>query len=82
MKMKAVSSPQVREPKPQTWSNCKVYGNHVYISGMTAHDLAGKLFVRTGLGPLTVKPLAIERLGVPLAASEVWHPAELVPAVQ
>ena len=43
MKMKAVSSPNVREPKPQTWSNCKVYGNHVYISGMTAHDLEGNV---------------------------------------
>ena len=41
MKMKVVSSPEVREPKPQTWSNCKVYGNHAYISGMTAHDLEG-----------------------------------------
>ncbi len=43
MKMKAVSSPEVREPKPETWSNCKVYGNHVYISGMTAHDLEGNV---------------------------------------
>ena len=43
MMMKAVSSPHVREPKPETWSNCKVYGNHVYISGMTAHDLAGNV---------------------------------------
>lgn len=43
MKMKAVSSPHVREPRPQTWSNCKVYGNHVYISGMTAHDLEGNV---------------------------------------
>ena len=43
MKMKAISSPHVREPKPETWSNCKIYGNHVYISGMTAHDLAGNV---------------------------------------
>ena len=43
MKMKAVSSPLVREPKPETWSNCKVHGNHVYISGMTAHDLEGNV---------------------------------------
>ena len=43
MKMKAISSPHVREPKPGTWSNCKIYGNHVYISGMTAHDLAGNV---------------------------------------
>ncbi len=44
MKMRAVSSPHVREPKPETWSNCKVHGDHVYISGMTAHDLDDKLF--------------------------------------
>ncbi len=43
MKMKAVSSPHVREPKPETWSNCKIYGNHVYISVMTAHDLQGNV---------------------------------------
>ena len=43
MKMKAISSPHVREPKSETWSNCKTYGNHVYISGMTAHDLAGNV---------------------------------------
>ncbi len=43
MKMKAISSPHVREPRPETWSNCKVHGDHVYISGMTAHDLAGNV---------------------------------------
>ena len=43
MKMMAISSPHVREPKSETWSNCKIYGNHVYISGMTAHDLAGNV---------------------------------------
>ena len=43
MKMKAVSSPHVKEPRPGTWSNCKVCGDHVYISGMTAHDLAGNV---------------------------------------
>ena len=43
MKMEAISSPHVREPKSETWSNCKIYGNHVYISGMTAHDLAGNV---------------------------------------
>ena len=43
MKMKPVSSPHVKEPRPETWSNCKVCGDHVYISGMTAHDLSGNV---------------------------------------
>jgi len=33
---KRVSSPQVPEPPPQTWSNCLVVGNQVFIAGMTA----------------------------------------------
>ncbi len=43
MKKKAVSSPHVKEPRPQTWSNCVVRGDQVFISGMTAHDLAGNV---------------------------------------
>jgi len=31
-----VQSPQVPEPPPQTWSNCLVVGNQVFIAGMTA----------------------------------------------
>ena len=31
-----VSSPQVPEPPPQTWSNCLVFGHQVFIAGMTA----------------------------------------------
>jgi len=31
-----VSSPQVPEPPPQTWSNCLVVGHQVFIAGMTA----------------------------------------------
>jgi enamine deaminase RidA (YjgF/YER057c/UK114 family) len=42
MAMKRVVSPTVREPKPKTWSNCKIVGNQVFISGMTAHDLEGR----------------------------------------
>ncbi len=43
MKMKAVSSPHVKEPRAETWSNCMVCGDQVYISGMTAHDLQGNV---------------------------------------
>ena len=43
MKKKAVSSPHVKEPRPQTWSNCVVRGDQVFVSGMTAHDLAGNV---------------------------------------
>lgn len=43
MQAQRVTSEHVREPKPGTWSNCKAYGNQVFISGMTAHDLEGKL---------------------------------------
>jgi len=31
-----MSSPHVPEPPPQTWSNCLVVGNQVFIAGMTA----------------------------------------------
>jgi 2-iminobutanoate/2-iminopropanoate deaminase len=43
MKMRAVHSPEVRTPKAKTWTNCKVCGEHVFISGMTAHDLEGNV---------------------------------------
>ena len=31
-----MSSPQVPEPPPQTWSNCLIMGNQVFTAGMTA----------------------------------------------
>ena len=31
-----MSSPHVPEPPPQTWSNCLVVGNQVFMAGMTA----------------------------------------------
>ena len=44
--MKAVNSPKVALPPPNTWSNCKLYGNQFFISGMTArnaqNDIDGK----------------------------------------
>jgi len=41
MKMQRVSSPHVKEPPPGTWSNCRVYGNQVFVAGMTAGDGKG-----------------------------------------
>jgi 2-iminobutanoate/2-iminopropanoate deaminase len=41
---KRVSSPHVPEPPPQTWSNCLVMGNQVFIAGMTSRtgaEIAG-----------------------------------------
>ena len=35
---KRVSSPAVPEPPPQTWSNCLVVGNQVFVAGMVARD--------------------------------------------
>jgi enamine deaminase RidA (YjgF/YER057c/UK114 family) len=43
MKMQRVTSPHVKEPAPGTWSNCRVYGNQVFIAGMTAGDGKGGL---------------------------------------
>jgi len=34
MKTRTVRSPKVEDAPPQTWSNCKVRGDHVYIAGM------------------------------------------------
>jgi len=42
-KMRTVRSPKVPDPKPQTWSNCKVCGDHVYIAGMVAREASGKV---------------------------------------
>ena len=39
---KRISSPQVPEPPPQTWSNCLVVGNQVFVAGMIASD-GGKI---------------------------------------
>lgn len=33
---KRIDSPEVPTPPPQTWSNCLVVGNQVFIAGMTA----------------------------------------------
>ena len=43
MKMRAVHSSEVKTPKARTWTNCKVCGDQIFISGMTAHDLAGNV---------------------------------------
>lgn len=49
MNMRRVTSPHVKEPKAETWSNCKVYGNQVFIAGMTAHDLGGGVIGDTSM---------------------------------
>ena len=41
MAMQRVTSPKVKEAPPQTWSNCRVCGNQVFIAGMTAGDGQG-----------------------------------------
>ena len=33
---RSVHSPSVPEPPPRTWSNCLVYGNQIFVAGMTA----------------------------------------------
>jgi 2-iminobutanoate/2-iminopropanoate deaminase len=33
---RSVHSPQVPEPPPETWSNCLVVGNQIFVAGMTA----------------------------------------------
>tara|TARA_R110002073_G_scaffold58647_1_gene148453 strand:+ start:639 stop:1028 length:390 start_codon:yes stop_codon:yes gene_type:complete len=40
-KFRRVTSPDVAEPPPETWSNCLVAGNTVYIAGLTARDAGG-----------------------------------------
>jgi enamine deaminase RidA (YjgF/YER057c/UK114 family) len=41
MAMKRVTSPNVKEAPPGTWSNCRVHGNQVFVAGMTANDGQG-----------------------------------------
>jgi 2-iminobutanoate/2-iminopropanoate deaminase len=41
MKLQRVTSSHVPEPQPGTWSNCRVYGNQVFIAGMTARKPDG-----------------------------------------
>jgi 2-iminobutanoate/2-iminopropanoate deaminase len=36
--IKRVISPDVGEPPPETWSNCLVAGNQIFIAGMTARS--------------------------------------------
>ena len=38
---KKISSPQVPDPPPQTWSNCLVVGNQVFVAGMVARGQSG-----------------------------------------
>jgi 2-iminobutanoate/2-iminopropanoate deaminase len=47
MKMRTVHSPKVISPAAGVKSNCKIYGNQVFIAGMTARQLDGS--VPTGM---------------------------------
>jgi 2-iminobutanoate/2-iminopropanoate deaminase len=38
MAKKRVSSPHVPDPPPQTWSNCLVVDNQIFVAGMTARQ--------------------------------------------
>src|SRR4030095_9894717 len=40
MKKKS-ASPHVPDPPPQTWSNCLVVGNQVFVAGMVARGSEG-----------------------------------------
>jgi enamine deaminase RidA (YjgF/YER057c/UK114 family) len=36
MSMKRITSAEVAEPQPETWSNCKVVGNFIQVAGMVS----------------------------------------------
>jgi len=38
MTIQRISSPEVTEPAPGTWSNCLKVGDTVYVAGLTARD--------------------------------------------
>jgi 2-iminobutanoate/2-iminopropanoate deaminase len=38
MAIERITSPEVSEPAPGTWSNCLKVGNTVYVAGLTARD--------------------------------------------
>ncbi|CAN7314564.1 RidA family protein [Variovorax paradoxus] len=38
MKIQRITSPEVTEPAPGTWSNCLKVGDTVYVAGLTARD--------------------------------------------
>jgi len=42
-RMRRVSSPQVAEPPPATWSNCLLVDGIAYVAGMIARDNAGAI---------------------------------------
>jgi enamine deaminase RidA (YjgF/YER057c/UK114 family) len=45
MKMQHVSSPHVKEAPLGPWSNCRVFGNQIFVAGMTANDGKGGMLV-------------------------------------
>ena len=63
----SIRSPQVADPPPQTWSNCLVVGNQVFVAGMTARvgsDIpGGNSMYEQAKGTLTKIKLLIEAAG-------------------
>ncbi len=43
MKMERVYSDHVAEPEPGLWSNCKRYGDRVYIAGLVSNGQGGEV---------------------------------------
>lgn len=59
MTIQRITSPEVTEPAPGTWSNCLKVGDTVYVSGLTARD---KNLKPTGGGEYDQAKLIFERI--------------------
>lgn len=59
MSIQRITSPEVTEPAPGTWSNCLKVGDTVYIAGLTARDRQLKV---TGGGEYEQARLIFERI--------------------
>lgn len=59
MTIQRITSPEVTEPAPGTWSNCLKVGDTVYVAGLTARD---KNLRPTGGGEYEQAMLIFERI--------------------
>ena len=59
MTVERITSPEVTEPVPGTWSNCLKVGDTVYVSGLTARD---KNLNATGGGEYEQARLIFQRI--------------------
>lgn len=59
MTIERITSPEVTEPAPGTWSNCLKVGDTVYVSGLTARD---KNLKATGGGEYEQAKLIFQRI--------------------